>query len=503
MNYNIDQYEIWFITGSQHLYGEEALKQVADHSKKITGGLNDSEAIPVKIVYKELVTRPDEITDMCIAATSSKNCIGVILWMHTFSPAKMWIKGLSLLTKPICHLHTQFNAEIPWGKIDMDFMNLNQSAHGDREFGFMMTRMRKKRKVVVGHWEDKKVQAKLGIFSRVALGWNEFQNLKVARIGDNMREVAVTEGDKVEAQMRFGFTVNGFDSSDIVKKINEIKQEDLDTLLATYESEYNLADSIKEGGEKRQSLVDAAKIELGLRAFLEEGGFGAFTDTFENLGELKQLPGIATQRLMADGYGFGGEGDWKTAALTRAMKVMSYGLEGGTSFMEDYTYHFTSKGSYVLGSHMLEICPSIADGKASCEVHPLGIGGKEDPARLVFNSPAGPAINASLIDMGNRFRLIVNEVEAVKPESDLPNLPVARVLWDCKPNLDIAATAWILAGGAHHTVYSQAVTTEFMEDFADIAGIELLVIDDQTRVRDFKDTINANEAYYHMFQHRM
>ncbi|WP_416444632.1 L-arabinose isomerase [Leeuwenhoekiella sp. A16] len=503
MNYNIDQYEVWFITGSQHLYGAEALKEVASHSQQIAAGLAESKHIPVKIVYKELVTTPAEITDMCLAATNSKNCIGVILWMHTFSPAKMWIKGLSLLKKPICHLHTQFNAEIPFEKIDMDFMNLNQSAHGDREFGFMMTRMRLKRKVVVGHWQDDRVQSKLGIFTRVALGWNEFQNLKVARIGDNMREVAVTEGDKVEAQMRFGFTVNGYDSSDVVQKINEVSQSDLDALLATYESEYNLADKLKEGGEKRQSLIDAAKIELGLRAFLEEGGFGAFTDTFENLGELKQLPGIATQRLMADGYGFGGEGDWKVAALTRAMKVMSYGLDGGTSFMEDYTYHFTPQKSYVLGSHMLEICPSIADAKPSCEVHPLGIGGKEDPVRLVFNSPAGPAINASLIDMGNRFRLIVNEVEAVKPEADLPNLPVARVLWDCKPDLDVAATSWILAGGAHHTVYSQAITTEFMEDFADIAGIELLVIDERTRVRDFKDNINANEAYYHMFQHRM
>ncbi len=503
MNYNIDHLEVWFVTGTQHLYGEETLKQVAAHSQEIAKGLNGSADIPVKIVYKDLVKTPNEITDLCLEANSTKNCIGLILWMHTFSPAKMWIKGLNILQKPVCHLHTQFNAEIPWGEIDMDFMNLNQSAHGDREFGFMMSRMRKKRKVVVGHWGDKRVQAKLGVFTRVALGWNEFQNLKVARIGDNMREVAVTEGDKVEAQMRFGFTVNGFDSSDIVAKIKEIKQEDLDELLKTYETEYNLADKIKEGGAQRDSLVEAAKIELGLRAFLEEGGFGAFTDTFENLGELKQLPGIATQRLMADGYGFGGEGDWKTAALTRAMKVMAIGLEGGTSFMEDYTYHFTPQVSYVLGSHMLEICPSIASGKPNCEVHPLGIGGKEDPARLVFNSPEGPAINASLVDMGNRFRLIVNEVEAVKPEADLPNLPVARVLWDCKPNLDIAATTWILAGGAHHTVYSQAVTTEFMEDFADIAGIELVVIDDQTRVRDFKDTLNANEAYYHLFQHRM
>jgi L-arabinose isomerase len=387
--------------------------------------------------------------------------------------------------------------------MDMDFMNLNQSAHGDREFGFIMSRMRKKRKVVVGHWEDERVQKKLAIWSRVVLGWDEFQNLKVARIGDNMREVAVTEGDKVEAQIRFGFSVNGFDSSDVTKHIEKVTDQQLNDLLAVYESSYTLTDSLKEGGAQRSSLVEAAKIELGLRAFLEEGGFGAFTDTFENLGVWKQLPGIATQRLMADGYGFGGEGDWKTAAMVRALKVMNVGLDGGTSFMEDYTYHFTPEKSYVLGSHMLEICPSIADAKPSCEVHPLGIGGKEDPARLVFNSPAGDAINVSLIDMGNRFRMIVNEVEAIKPLADLPKLPVARVLWDCKPNLDIAATAWILAGGAHHTVYSQAITTEYMEDFADIAGIELLVIDEKTTIRDFKDKINANEAYYHLFQHGM
>ncbi|WP_298238983.1 L-arabinose isomerase [uncultured Algibacter sp.] len=500
---DISKKEIWFVTGSQHLYGEETLKQVASHSQIVAAGLNSSDKIPVKIVFKPIVTTPSEITTLCKNASNDDNCIGVITWMHTFSPAKMWIAGLNILSKPLCHLHTQFNAEIPWGSIDMDFMNLNQSAHGDREFGFIMSRMRKKRKVVVGHWQDEKVHAKLGVFSRVALGWNEMQNLKVARIGDNMREVAVTEGDKVEAQIRFGVAVNGFDSSDVVAKINEVTDAQLADLLKVYEASYNLSDALKEGGEKRDSLIEAAKIELGLRAFLEEGGFGAFTDTFENLGALKQLPGIATQRLMADGYGFGGEGDWKTAAMVRVMKVMAYGLEEGTSFMEDYTYHFTPQKSYVLGSHMLEICPSITDKKPSCEVHPLGIGGKEDPVRLVFNSPEGDAINASLVDMGNRFRLIVNEVEAVKPMADLPNLPVARVLWDAKPDLDIAATTWILAGGAHHTVYSQAITTEYMEDFADIAGIELLVIDNNTTVRDFKDKINANEAYYNMFQHRL
>ncbi|PRX46858.1 L-arabinose isomerase [Salegentibacter salegens] len=500
---NIEAKEIWFVTGSQHLYGDETLNQVAADSKAIVNGLNDSKHLPLKIVWKDTVKTADEITDICQDANANKNCIGIVAWMHTFSPAKMWIKGLTLLKKPLCHLHTQFNAEIPWGKIDMDYMNLHQSAHGDREFGFMMSRMRKKRKVIVGHWKTDRVQQKLGIWSRVVLGWDELQHLKVARIGDNMRNVAVTEGDKVAAEMKFGMAVNGYDSSEVVAHIDKISEEKVNDLLKKYDADYNLSEDLKEGGSQRASLVDAAKIELGLRSFLDEGGFKAFTDTFENLGKLKQLPGIAVQRLMADGYGFGAEGDWKTAALLRALKVMAVGLEEGTSFMEDYTYHFTPQKSYVLGSHMLEICPSIADAKPTCEVHPLGIGGKEDPVRLVFNAPKGDALNASLIDMGNRFRLIVNEVEAVAPEADLPNLPVARVLWDAKPNLEVAATSWILAGGAHHTVYTQALTTEFLEDFADIAGIELLVIDEKTSIREFKDKINANEAYYHMFQHGM
>lgn len=500
MNIDISDKEIWFVTGSQHLYGEETLKQVAANSREITKGLDGSRDIPVRIVYKPTVKTPNEITDLCLQASTNKNCIGIITWMHTFSPAKMWINGLKVLTKPLCHLHTQFNAEIPWESINMDFMNLNQSAHGDREFGFMMSRMRLKRKVVVGHWKDDKVLRKLGIWTRVALGWDELQNLKVARIGDNMREVAVTEGDKVEAQLRFGFSVNGYDTTDILKHIDTLSEQQINDLLKVYEESYTLTPALKEGGEKRQSLVDAAKIELGLRAFLDEGGFKAFTDTFENLGELKQLPGIATQRLMADGYGFGAEGDWKTAALLRALKVMNVGLEGGTSFMEDYTYHFSPQKAYVMGSHMLEICTSIAKDKPSCEVHPLGIGGKEDPVRLVFDSTEGPAINVSLVDMGNRFRLIVNEVEVVKPMGDLPKLPVARALWDPKPNLDIAATAWILSGGAHHTVFSQSITTEFMEDFADMAGIELLVIDKKTSIREFKDKINSNEVFYHLFK---
>lgn len=499
----VNNKEIWFVTGSQHLYGDETLKQVKTHSEEIVEALNADGNILVTIKFRALVTTPDEISNVCIEANATESCIGVITWMHTFSPAKMWIRGLSNLKKPICHLHTQYNAGIPWDSIDMDFMNLNQSAHGDREFGFMMTRMRIKRKVIVGHWKNQSVQKKLDTWSRVALGWDEFQHLKVARLGDNMREVAVTEGDKVAAQMRFGFAVNGYDSSDVMQYVDAVSEDDLNALLAEYEKDYNLTPALQEGGEMRSSLEEAARIELGLRAFLDAGGFKAFTDTFENLGRFKQLPGIAVQRLMEDGYGFGAEGDWKTAALLRAMKVMAQGLEGGTSFMEDYTYHFNDGKDLVLGSHMLEICPSIADAKPSCEVHPLGIGGKADPIRLVFNGEVGSGLNASLIDMGNRFRLIVNEVEAVAPFEELPNLPVARVLWDAKPDLEVAATAWILAGGAHHTVYTQALTTEFLEDFADMAGIELLVIDEDTRIRSFKDTLNANEVYYHLFQQRM
>lgn len=495
--------EVWFITGSQHLYGEETLKQVQNHAEIIVKSLNEAKATVVPIAHPQLVTTPAEVAKVCIEANAHPDCIGVITWMHTFSPAKMWIKGLTNLLKPLCHFHTQFNAEIPWDSIDMDFMNLNQSAHGDREFGFMMSRLRKKRKVVVGHWQSESVHQQLNVWSRVTRGWDEMQNLKVARIGDNMREVAVTEGDKVEAQVRFGFSVNGYGISDLIKHVDAVADQQVRQLVEEYEASYNLMESLRAGGSMRDSLVEAAKIELGLRSFLDEGGFKAFTDTFENLGTLRQLPGIAVQRLMADGYGFGGEGDWKTSAMVRTLKVMAEGMEGGTSFMEDYTYHFGQNKSYCLGSHMLEICPSIADDKPSCEVHPLGIGGKEDPVRLVFDGESGPAINVSLVDMGNRFRLIVNEVKSVPPKAKLPKLPVARVLWDAHPTLETAATAWILAGGAHHTVYSQAVNTTFMEDFADIAGIELLVIDKETRIRDFKNTLNSNEVYYHLFQNKL
>ncbi len=496
---DIKNYEVWFVTGSQHLYGEETLKNVANHSKEIAKALDASKDIPVKIVYKGLSTTSDEIYKVCQEANTQENCIGMVVWMHTFSPAKMWIKGLQLLQKPLAHFHTQYNDAIPWNEIDMDFMNENQSAHGDREFGFMMTRLRKNRKVVVGHWKDEEAVKELGYWTRAAAGWHTFQTMKVARIGDNMRQVAVTEGDKVEAQMRFGFSVNGYGIGDVVKFLDKVTDQQIDDLVQVYSDSYTIDKETLNG----KSLRDAAKIELGLKAFLEDGGFEAYTDTFEDLHGFAQLPGIATQRLMEAGYGFGAEGDWKTAALLRASKVMEQGLAGGTSFMEDYTYDFGKDKSRVLGSHMLEICPSIASNKPSCEVHPLSIGGKDDPARLVFNVASGPAVNVSLIDMGNRFRLLINEVEAVSPEHDLPNLPVARVLWEAKPSLKIAAAAWIYGGGAHHTVFSKSLPTEIFENFAEMAGIETVVIDDETRIRSFKETLRHNEVYYQLFQNQL
>jgi L-arabinose isomerase len=416
--------------------------------------------------------------------------------MHTFSPAKMWIAGLRILQKPLLHLHTQFNRDIPWDKIDMDFMNLNQSAHGDREFGFMMTRLRQNRKVIVGHWQDKEVQSNIGSWTRVACAWNDWQGAKFCRFGDNMRQVAVTEGDKVEAEMTFGYSVNGFGVGDLVKVVNQVSDAEVTSLVSAYEGQYEVTKTLKKGGEKIQSLKDAARIELGLRYFLKDGNFKGFTDTFEDLHGLVQLPGIAVQRLMQDGYGFGAEGDWKTAALVRAMKVMGSGLPGGNSFMEDYTYHFEPGNELVLGSHMLEICPSIADGKISCEIHPLGIGGKADPVRLVFNVAKGSALNASIVDMGNHFRLLINEVEAVTPKHDLPKLPVARVLWKPYPDMKTGCAAWILAGGAHHTVFSQNLSTEQLLDFAEIAGIESVLINKETTIHSLKKELRLNEVYY-------
>jgi len=492
----LKQLEAWFITGSQHLYGEETLQQVAAHAQTIAQSLDADPEIPVRIVFKPTVKTPDEIYRICQEANNTPGCIGIIAWMHTFSPAKMWIGGLKVLQRPLLHLHTQFNRDIPWGEIDMDFMNLNQSAHGDREFGFIMSRMRMNRKVVAGHWQDPEVISELNAWLRAAAGWHDWQGAKFARLGDNMRQVAVTEGDKVEAELQFGYSVNGYGVGDLVQYIKGISDAEVTKLVQEYEDSYNLAAALRKGAGQHASLQTAARIELGLRAFLETGGFKGFTDTFEDLHGIEQLPGIAVQRLMADGYGFGGEGDWKTAALVRAMKVMGSGLPGGNSFMEDYTYHFDPKNRLVLGAHMLEICSSIADGKPSCEIHPLGIGGKADPVRLVFNVGAGPAINASVIDMGNRFRLLVNEVEAVKPEHDLPKLPVARVLWKPLPDMRTGCAAWIQAGGAHHTCYSQNLSAAHMEDFAGMAGIEYVRIGKNTDMYQFRNELRWNEAFY-------
>ena len=491
--------EIWFVCGSQHLYGPAALNQVAANARQVAEGLAASKKIPLKVVFKALLTTPDEINNLCIEANTSANCAGLILWMHTFSPSKMWIRGLNTLRKPFAHLHTQFNRDLPWSTIDMDFMNLNQAAHGDREAGFIHTRMRLGRKVVVGHWSDPEVQDRLGAWARAARAWHDLQGAKIARFGDNMRQVAVTDGDKVSAEMKFGFATNGYGIGDLVTRVNAASEADVAKLAAEYEERYAVVPELRKGGARHESLRYAARLEAGLRSFLEEGGFKAFTTTFEDLHGLKQLPGLAPQRLMASGYGFGAEGDWKTAMLLRAMKVMGDGLPGGTSFMEDYTYHLAPGGSQVLGAHMLEICESIAAGKPSVEIHPLGIGGKEDPVRLVFDAPAGPALNASLVDLGNRFRLIVNEVTAVKTPP-LPKLPVARAVWECKPDFKTACASWIFAGGAHHTGYSYSVTTEMLEDFATIAGIELVLINAETKLNELKQNLRNNEVYYHLAQ---
>jgi L-arabinose isomerase len=494
---NLTHPQVWLLCGSQHLYGPGPLKQVAANAQAVAKALDASRKIPLKVIFKALLTTPDEIGKVMLEANSDSSCAGVILWMHTFSPSKMWIAGLSALKKPFCHLHTQFNRDLPWSTIDMDFMNLNQAAHGDREAGFIHTRMRLGRKVVVGHWSDRQVQERLGVWASAAHAWHDLQGARFARFGDNMRQVAVTEGDKVAAEMRFGFSVNTYGVGDLVARVNAASEKAVDQLVADYDDQYKVAKELRKGGLRHDSLRYSARLELGLRAFLEEGGFKGFNTTFEDLHGLKQLPGMAVQRLMADGYGFGGEGDWKTAVLLRAMKVMGGGEM--TSFMEDYTYHLQPGKHQVLGAHMLEICPSIAASKPSIEIHPLGIGGKEDPVRMVFDARTGPAINVSLVDMGNRFRLIVNEVEAVKPPK-LPKLPVARAVWECKPDFKSACAAWIYAGGAHHTGYSYTVTTEHIEDFAEMAGVELVVIDGNTRLREFKNELRQNDLYYTLGQ---
>ncbi|HBY94105.1 MAG TPA: L-arabinose isomerase [Chloroflexi bacterium] len=495
---DLKQFEVWFVTGSQHLYGPETLEQVAAHSQEIARTLSEAPAIPVNVVFKPVLTTPDAIRELCLEANASTNCVGLMTWMHTFSPAKMWIAGLRALQKPFVHLHTQYNRDIPWADIDMDFMNLNQSAHGDREFGFIGSRMRLERKVVVGHWEDEDVQLSLGTWARAACAWHDAQGAKIARFGDNMREVAVTEGDKVEAQLRLGYSVNGYGIGDLVQYVNRVPDAEVDRLVAEYQEQYEVVPALRRGGERHQSLREGARIEAGLRQFLQKGNFKGFTTTFEDLHGLAHLPGLGVQRLMAEGYGFGAEGDWKTAALVRAMKVMSAGLGGGTSFMEDYTYHLNRSGMKVLGAHMLEVCPSIAVRKPSLEVHPLSIGGKADPVRLVFDAQAGPAVNASVVAMGNRLRMIVSQVDVVPADEPLPKLPVARALWIPQPDLKTAAAAWIHAGGAHHTGFSLALSAEHLEDFADISGMEFVLINNNTTLRQFKKELRWNDVYYHL-----
>jgi L-arabinose isomerase len=496
---DLQRYEVWFLTGSQHLYGSETLDQVAAHAREIADALDQAPTIPARVVFKPVLTDPDGIRQLCLEANAAPVCVGLICWMHTFSPAKMWIAGLTALQKPFAHLHTQYNRDIPWAEIDMDFMNLNQSAHGDREFGFIGSRLRRERKVIVGHWQDAEVARSLGAWTRAACAWADWQGARIVRLGDNMREVAVTEGDKVEAQRRLGYTVNGYGVGDVVKWIAGVPESDIDRLIADYEARYQVAPELRTGGERHQRLREGARQELGIRQFLESHQAKAWTTTFEDLHGLDQLPGLAAQRLMNDGYGYGAEGDWKTAALVRALLVMGAGLPGGASFMEDYTYHLDPDGpagQLILGSHMLEISEQIAAGQPRLEAHPLGIGGKADPVRLVFDARSGRAVAASIVDMGNRFRMVVNTVDAVPLERPLPNLPVARALWAPQPDFKTATAAWILAGGAHHTAFSYALTAEHLEDFAQMAGIEFLLIDSETRLSEFQRELRWNEVYY-------
>jgi len=490
--------EVWFLTGSQHLYGPETLQQVAWQSAQIAGALEAASAVPVRIVWKPVLTQPDEIRRVMLAANDSDAVVGVIAWMHTFSPAKMWIAGLSALGKPLLHLHTQANVALPWADIDFDFMNLNQAAHGDREFGYIQTRLALRRKTVVGHVSDPRVVGQVATWARAAAGWAATRALKLARFGDNMRFVAVTEGDKTEAEAVFGVQVNTWGVNDLAKAVADVDPADVDALVTEYQDSYDVATELQIGKERHQSLRDGAAIELGLRSFLDAGGFGAFTTNFEDLGDLKQLPGLAVQRLMEDGYGFGAEGDWKTAVLVRAAKVMGAGLPGGASLMEDYTYDLTPGRELILGAHMLEVCPSLTTARPTLEIHPLGIGGKDDPVRLVFSADPGPGVVVALSDVRDRFRLVANVVEVVPPAEPLPRLPVGRAVWRPSPDFQTSATSWLQAGAAHHTCMSTAVGIEAFEDFARIAGTELLTIDQSTTVRGFEHELRWNAAYYRL-----
>ena len=492
---NYQQHEIWLITGAQLLYGGDAVKQVDAHSKAVVDGFNKTNKLPIKVVYKGTVNSATEIIERFQEANNSEKCVGIITWMHTFSPAKMWIHGLKLLRKPLLHLHTQFQREIPWSEIDMDFMNLNQSAHGDREFGYIMARMKKPRKIVVGHWEDSDVHERIAVWMRVCAAWDDAQSMRILRFGDNMNNVAVTDGDRIEAEMTLGYHVDYYPVGDLANEVAQTTESEIDVLVSKYEAQYDFAPEAAKEGLQHGQVREAARIEVAMRKILQATQAKAFTTNFDALHGLNQLPGLASQRLMNDDYGFGAEGDWKTAALVRTLKVMAQGLPGGTSFLEDYVYHFKGKGA-ILQAHMLEICPSIAGDKPRVEVHPLGIGGKANPARLVFTAHEGAGLAATVVDMGNRFRMIVNQVDCVKPEANLPKLPVARAFWTPQPDLKTAAHAWILAGGTHHTAFSYSLTREYIEDYAEIAGIEMLLIDNETSIAGFRDRIRFNDVYY-------
>lgn len=489
-------YVFWFIAGSQGLYGQDVLDQVERNAKEMTARMNEDANIPYKILCKPVVTTADAIRRICAEANEAEDVAGVIAWMHTFSPAKMWVSGLSVLRKPLLHFHTQFNVEIPWDSIDMDFMNLNQAAHGDREFGYIGARMGIARKIIAGHWQESDVRGRIGDWMRTAAGYTEGSQLKIARFGDNMRYVAVTEGDKVEGQIRLGWTVNGYPAGDLAQRVSDVTDAQVRELMDEYEELYDFTEEGRRNGPEREAIAEQARIEIGLKAFLQEGGYGAFVTSFQDLHGLKQLPGLAAQRLMAAGYGFGAEGDWKTAALVRIMKVMADNR--ATSFMEDYTYHMQPGNEAVLGSHMLEICPTLAAGRPKIEVHPLFVGGKADPARLIFNGGTGDAVNATLVDMGTRFRLIVNRVRAIRNEKEMPHLPVARVLWKPEPSLAGAAESWILSGGAHHFGYSLNVKAEQMVDWARMAGVECVVIDNRTTLPALENELRWNDLYYRL-----
>jgi L-arabinose isomerase len=490
--------DLWFVTGSQHLYGDDVLALVAENSRQIVSALNDSPQIPLNLVSKPVMSSGDSISALVAEANSNPRCAGLILWMHTFSPARMWIRGLEDLNKPYLHLHTQFARDLPWETIDMDYMNAHQAAHGDREFGYIASRLRSRRKIVAGHWSDPRVAERIGSWARAAFAVADAAQARIARFGDNMRSVAVTEGDKVEFQRVFGYDVEGYGVGELVTRIDRVGDDEIDKLCREYDDTYEMAAELRPGADRRESLRDAAAIELGIRSFLDDTGFVAFTDTFEDLHGIKQLPGLAAQRIMADGYGFGAEGDWKTAAMVRAMKVMAHGLEGGTSFMEDYTYHLDPDGSLTLGAHMLEVCPSIAGATPRCEIHPLAIGGKEDPVRLVFDARPGPSINASVVDLGDRFRMTVARVEVISPPESIPALPVARSVWKPEPDLPRAAEAWILAGGSHHSGHSSALRVEHLEDLARILGVELVTIDAATDVRELEKELFWNDAAHRL-----